>query len=140
MKRVAEILQFVRDIFQRYVSTAFVVLFCASFILWYVMKLGDTYVTEYDILVEVDGKEVRVPCVIEAVGTDLLDFRQYTRHSMHIPLGDLVYSVKHMTIDGVSQKYYVIEPHSMQRAISVRLKEAKDVSVGSIPPIEVPNQ
>ena len=140
MRRIRQIIDFIRGVLKKYISPAFVVLFCASFILWYILKLGNTYVTEYDIKVEIAGETIKVPCRVEAVGTDLLDVRKFTRRSIHIPLKDLEYTVEHRTEDGVTHKYYIINPHSMRSAISVRFKAVKDLSVGTIPPLPAPVQ
>ena len=51
MRRIRQIIDFIRGVLKKYISPAFVVLFCASFILWYILKLGNSYVTEYDIKV-----------------------------------------------------------------------------------------
>lgn len=138
MVSVKNILTFLKNLLKRYISPAFVILFCASFVLWYVLKLGNTYVTEYDINVEIEGEVIKVPCRVEAVGTDLLDFRKYTRRTLHIPLRDLEYSEEYRTEDGVTHKYLIITPHSMRSALSVRFKAAKDLSVGSVPPLPAP--
>ena len=94
MKRLHEILSVLKGWLKRYVSPAFVVLFCASFVLWYVLKLGDTYVAEYNLNVEVSGYEVEVPCTVTAKGTDLLEVRRYQHRSLVIPLEDLEYDIK----------------------------------------------
>jgi hypothetical protein len=40
----------------RYVSTAFLMMLVASFILWYIAKLSYTYTTEYTVRVNTDGE------------------------------------------------------------------------------------
>lgn len=137
MMRVRQIIDFVKGVLKRYISPAFVVLFCASFILWYILKLGNTYVTEYDIKVEIAGETIKVPCRVQAVGTDLLDVRKFTRRSIHIPLKELEYSVEPHLVDGDTTEFYVINPHSMRSAISGRFKAVKDISVGTIPLVPI---
>ncbi|MBO5216419.1 MAG: hypothetical protein J6B41_01550 [Alistipes sp.] len=133
MKRLHEILSVLKGWLKRYVSPAFVVLFCASFVLWYVLKLGDTYVAEYNLNVEVSGYEVEVPCTVTAKGTDLLEVRRYQHRSLVIPLEDLEYDIKtKIADDGDSVQYYKISRESMQNEISIRLKQA-EIVVGSVP-------
>ena len=132
MKRIQEILSIVLSWIKRYVSPAFVVLFCASFVLWYVLKLGDTYVAEYNLRVDVDGYEIEIPCTITAKGKDMLDVRRFERQSLFIPLEDLEYDIKTQTVDGASVQYYKISRESMQNEISIRLKPA-EIVVGSVP-------
>ncbi len=133
MKRLHEILTVLKGWLKRYVSPAFVVLFCASFVLWYVLKLGDTYVAEYNLNVEVSGYEVEVPCTVTAKGTDLLEVRRYQHRSLVIPLEDLEYDIKtKIADDGDSVQYYKISRESMQNEISIRLKQA-EIVVGSVP-------
>lgn len=133
MKRLQEILSVLKGWLKRYVSPAFVVLFCASFVLWYVLKLGDTYVAEYNLNVEVSGYEVEVPCTVTAKGTDLLEVRRYQHRSLVIPLEDLEYDIKtKIADDGDSVQYYKISRESMQNEISIRLKQA-EIVVGSVP-------
>ena len=54
-----------------YVSSTFIMLLCASFIMWYILKLQYTYTTNYAVLVNIEGERMRVPCVIEGKGTNL---------------------------------------------------------------------
>ena len=133
MKRLHEILSVLKGWLKRYVSLAFVVLFCASFVLWYLLKLGDTYVAEYNLSVEVSGYEIEVPCTVTAKGTDLLEVRRYQHRSLVIPLEDLEYDIKtKIADDGDSVQYYKISRESMQNEISIRLKQA-EIVVGSVP-------
>lgn len=138
MDKLKQILLFIKRLLKKYISPSFVVLFCASFILWYVLKLGDSYVTEYDIQVEIEGEVIEVPCVVEAVGTDLLKFKQYTRQPVRIPLRDLEFTIEYRTENGKTEKFYIISPHSMRSALSVRMSEAKDITVSVIPPLPAP--
>ena len=128
--RIRQIIDFVKGVLKRYISPAFVVLFCASFILWYILKLGNTYVTESDIKVEIAGETIKVPCRVQAV-------RKFTRRSIHIPLKELEYSVEPHLVDGDTTEFYVINPHSMRSAISGRFKAVKDISVGTIPLVPI---
>lgn len=122
-----------------YVSPAFILLFCASFVFWYILKLGNTYTTEYNILVNIDGQTLRIPSVVEGVGTNLLGYRSYTRKEIKLHLSDLKYKQEEIadTLSGDVVKCYVLDPQSVQNAISVRFSDIKVVSLGDIPPLPV---
>lgn len=143
MGKVAEILKMFRRWMHKYISPVFISLFCASFILWYILKLGNVYTTDYDVLVNIDGETMRVPCVVEGVGTNLFGYRVYMHKELKIPLADLKYKVEKMEDEETGEplgKFYVIDPHSMQNAISVRFSDIKVISIGDIPPMPVPEQ
>lgn len=135
-----EILKSMWGWFRSAVSTAFVILFCASFILWYILKLQYTYTTDYSVLVNVEGEQLRVPCVIEGKGTNLLGYRVNTHKEIRIPLSDLKYtftSDPEESGDGALTNMYIIDPQSMQSAISVRFSDIKVISVGDVPPLRL---
>lgn len=130
-------LQVVKRWLKSYISPAFILLFCASFVFWYILKLGNTYTTEYNILVNVDGQTLRIPSVVEGVGTNLLGYRNYTRKEIKLRLSDLKYRREEMVDEatGEQQIRYVLDPQSVHNAISVRFSDIKIVSLGDIPPI-----
>ena len=126
--------------FRSAVSTAFVILFCASFILWYILKLQYTYTTDYSVLVNIEGEQLRVPGVIEGKGTNLLGYRVNKHKEIRIPLSDLKYtftSDPEESGDGALTNMYIIDPQSMQSAISVRFSDIKVISVGDVPPLRL---
>ncbi len=121
-----------------YVSPTFVILLCASFILWYILKLQYTYTTNYSVLVNINGDRLRVPCVVEGKGTILLGYRVYMHREIHIPLSDLKYTLTQMIEEEsgeVRDDVLLIDPQSIQSAISVRVSDIKVVSVGDVPPL-----
>ena len=134
-------LQVVKRWLKSYISPAFILLFCASFVFWYILKLGNTYTTEYNILVNVDGQTLRIPSVVEGVGTNLLGYRNYTRKEIKLHLNDLKYRREEIADEatGDSQAYYVLDPQSVYNAISVRFSDIKIVSLGDIPLIAAPD-
>lgn len=140
MRKFMEILKSMWGWFRSAVSTAFVILFCASFILWYILKLQYTYTTDYSVLVNIEGKQLRVPCVIEGKGTNLLGYRVNKHKEIRIPLSDLKYtftSDPEESGDGALTNMYIIDPQSMQSAISVRFSDIKVISVGDVPPLRL---
>ncbi len=142
MGRIADKVRIFRRWIQRYVSPVFIALFCASFILWYILKLGNVYTTDYAVLVNIDGQTLRVPCVVEGVGTNLFGYRVYMHKELKIPMSDLKYKVEQAYDEESGEplgKVYVFDHQSMQSAISVRFSDIKVVSVGDIPTLPVPD-
>lgn len=123
-----------------YISPAFILLFCASFVFWYILKLGNTYTTEYSILVNIDGQTIRIPSVVEGVGTNLLGYRNYTHKEIKLRLSDLKYRTESVVDEqtGETNMCYVLDPQSVQNAISVRFSDIKIVSLGDIPHLPMP--
>lgn len=121
----------------RYVSPVFLALLVASFILWYIAKLSYTYTTEQTVRVNVDGEPFEVTCVVEGVGTNLFGYRVYMNKTLRIPLAELKYKRSHE--EGHEGKI-VIDPQSLQNAISLRVSDIKVISVGTVPEIDKPAQ
>lgn len=120
---------------RRSVSPAFLTLLTASFILWYIAKLGYTYTTEQNVRVQVDGQPFEVTCVVEGLGANLFGYRVYANKTLRIPLSELTYQTVHE--EGCEDRI-AIDPQSLQNAISVRYSDIKVLSVGAVPEIEMP--
>ena len=121
-----------------YVSSTFIMLLCASFIMWYILKLQYTYTTNYAVLVNIEGERMRVPCVIEGKGTNLLGYRVYMNREINIPLADLKYTQTHMLDEDtgeVRDDVLLFDAQSLHSAISVRVSDIKVISVGDVPPL-----
>lgn len=115
---------------KRYVSPVFIVLFVASFILWYIAKLSYTYTTDYVAKLNVDGRQIDVPCVIEGVGTNLLNHKYKIGQRMRLSMDELDSSV---VLSEDSVLVVKITPASLQKALSVRMSDIKIISLGEIP-------
>lgn len=132
---------------RHYVSPVFVTLFCASFVLWYIVKLDHTYTTEYAVHVNIDGERLRVPCVVEGKGATLFGYRVYMHRQIRIPLSELKYTVEHRSVEPqtegaeptVDETLCILDPQSLQNAISVRISDIKVISIGNIPPLPMPD-
>ena len=100
---------------KRAISPVFIGLLCASFILWYILKLQYTYTTNFSVLVNIDGERMRVPCVVEGKGVNLLGYRVYARKELKIPLEDLKYTVVNdMDESGeLLGSWYQLDAHSV---------------------------
>lgn len=122
---------------RRYVSPVYMVLLLASFILWYIAKLNYTYTTEQVIRVNVAGEQIPVTCVVEGVGTNLFGYRVYNDRVLRIPLSELRTSC---SAEEESFGKLIIDPQSLQNAISVRCTDIKIISVSSVPMLNNPHQ
>lgn len=128
---------------QNYISPAFISLLCASFILWYIVKLEHNYTTEYDVSINVDGEHLRVPCFVEGKGATLLGYQAYMHKQIKISLDDLKYAVEQEIDEQTGEavdKYCIIDPQSLLSAISVRFSDIKFISIGAIPPLPMPER
>jgi len=122
---------------RRYVSPVFLALLVASFILWYIAKLSYTYTTEQQVRLNIDGQRIEVTCVVEGVGTNLFGYRVYMNKTLRIPLDEI--KVQRSREEGHENKY-VIEPQSLQKALSTRFSDIKIISIGDIPEIDIPQE
>lgn len=122
---------------RRSVSPVFIVMLVASFVLWYIAKLNYTYTTEQTFRINVDGQKFEVTCVVEGVGTNLFGYRVYHDKSLRIPLSELRSSSSY---DEENYGKIIIEPQSLQNAISVRCTDIKIISIGDVPEIEEPKK
>ena len=122
------------------ISPVYMVLLCASFLLWYILKLQYTYTTNFSVLINVDGERLRVPCVVEGKGTNLLGYKAYSRKELKIPLKDLKYTIESDYGDSgeLLGSWYNLDPQSVQSAISVNFSDIKVISLGDIPSLAIP--
>jgi hypothetical protein len=125
---------------RRTISPVYIGLLCASFLLWYILKLQYTYTTNFSVLINVNGERLRVPCVVEGKGANLLSYRVYDRKELKLPLEDLKYTITEDWNDSgeLLGRWYELDPQSVRSAISVRFSDIKVISVGDIPLMAVP--
>ncbi|MBQ2393602.1 MAG: hypothetical protein II303_05440 [Alistipes sp.] len=122
---------------RRSVSPVFIVMLVASFILWYIAKLSYTYTTEQTFRINIDGEKFEVTCVVEGIGTNLFGYRVYHDKSLRIPLSELRSACSY---DEANYGKVIIEPQSLQNAISVRCTDIKRISIGDVPEINQPKK
>ena len=124
-----------------YISPVFIMLFVASFTLWYIAKLNYNYTTDLDVKIRIGNQRFEVPCVVEGKGTNLFGYVISTSR-LNIPLSELEYTVmREVTQIGAAPSDKVrlhLKSESLKNAISVRLSDINIRSVGSIPDIEAP--
>ena len=126
---------------KHYVSPVFIVLFVASFTLWYIAKLNYNYTTDLDVKIRIGNQRFEVSCVVEGKGTNLFGYVIST-HRLNIPLSELEYTVmREVTQIGAAPSDRVrlhIKSESLKNAISVRLSDINIRSIGDVPDIEAP--
>ena len=125
----------VYDFLRRYVSPAYIMMFIAAFVLWYITKLGETYTTEHEVTVVIDGEPYTLDCTIRGKGTDLIGYTMSSRRSrFYISTSELTFDQEILKGNDVVQRH--ISTVSLQQALAARMSDIEVVSVGSIPPIE----
>ena len=90
-------------------------------------------------LVNIEVERLRIPCVIEGKGTNLLGYRVYMHKEIKIPLTELKYSIaSEVDVEaGEVVDSIIIDPQSIQSAISVRFSDIKVISVGDVPQLSM---
>ena len=117
------------------ISPAYVSMFVAAFVLWYITKLGETYTTEHTVVVESLGTEFEVDCTIRGKGTNLVGYTFLGRRShFAVQDGELMFDSETTDEDGV--KYRHISTASLQQALASRMSDIDVVAVGAMPVIE----
>ena len=129
MKRIRRVIEKIFRWGREYVSSVFIVMLVASFVLWYLSKLNYTYTTEHDVKVTVDGESVDVCCVIEGLGTNLLGYKINRRTQLRVPLSELKYRRVRNEDDEQSGYHVEIDKQSLQDAIATRCSDIKIVSI-----------
>ena len=122
---------------KRSISPAFIAMFVASFVLWYITKLNYNYTTDYNVRLNIGGEKVEVPCVIEGKGTNLFNYKFQLSKRLRIPLEELSYQT---VSDDFGEVFLQIDPKSLQNAISVRVSDIKVVSLGDVPMLSLPEE
>lgn len=120
---------------RRYVSPAYIMMLVAAFVLWYATKLGDTYTTDHEVTVVIDGTPYTVDCTIRGKGIDLLSYTISSRRSnFEISSSELTFDNEIHAGEGIVRRH--ISTVSLQQALAARMSDIEVVAVGSLPPIE----
>lgn len=143
MKRLTALLEVWAQKLRKYISPVFLALFAVSFTLWYISKLNYSYTTDFEVDVDINGKEVVVPCIVKGKGTDLVGYTVYTSRNADVSLSELKYD----SIPVIRESDSVVIKHkarihttSMQEALAKRFSDLEIVSVGTIPDIDFPGK
>lgn len=130
MSKISELYKKLRS----YISPTYVAMLIAAFILWYITKLGETYTTDHEVVVVVDGEELNVGCTIRGKGTNLIGYTLFSRSDQFdIPSTELTFDMESVDADG--QRMHHISTVSMQQALAARMTGVDIVSVGALKPI-----
>lgn len=122
---------------RRYISPVYIMMFVAAFVLWYITKLGDTYTTEHQVTVVVDGSTIEVDCTIRGKGTDLIGYTVSSRRSsFEISSSELSFDYEGCNSNKEIVRH--ISNLSLRQALAARMSDIEVIAVGSIPPIIVP--
>lgn len=117
---------------RRYISPVYIMMLVAALVLWYATKLGETYTTDHEVTVIVDGTKYEVDCTIRGKGTDLISYTMSSRRSrFKISSSELTID-KEYPNDGTIREH--INTVSLQQALAARMSDVEVVAVGSIPP------
>ena len=117
-----------------YVSPIYVAMLFAAFVLWYSAKLGDTYTTDHEVVVVVDGERLNVDCVIRGKGTNLIGYTLFSHSDeFEIPSTELTFDMD--IVDEEGRRLHHIATVSMQQALAARMTGVDIVSVGALPSI-----
>lgn len=117
-----------------YISPTYITMLIAAFVLWYIAKLGDTYTTEHEVAVIVDGERLDVDCVIRGKGTNLIGYTLFSHSDeFEIPSTELSFDMDSVDEDG--RRMHHIATISLQQALAARMTGVEIVSVGALPPI-----
>lgn len=133
MKKIKKFFGWLR----RVISPVYIMMLVASFILWYITKLGDAYTTDRSITVNVEGKSFDVNCTIRGKGTDLIGYKFSSKNgNIDIPVAELTFDS--VVCDDEGRTLHHISPLSLQQALAARVSSIEVVAVGTFPPIEIP--
>lgn len=117
---------------RRYISAAYITMFVAAFLLWYITKLGETYTTDHKVTVVIDGEDYVVDCTIRGKGIDLIDYTMSSSRSRFVISSlELSYDKEVHNNDGTITRH--LSTVSLQQALAARMSDIEVVAVGSVP-------
>jgi hypothetical protein len=129
----------IKSLFKRlagYISPVYVTMLVAAFILWYITKLGETYTTDEQVTVVIDGQEYEVDCTIRGKGTNLINYTMKSKKSSFTILStELSFDKEEVNEDGDLMRH--ISAVSLQQALSARMIDVDIIRLGAVPSIIV---
>ena len=129
----------IKSLFKRlagYISPVYVTMLVAAFILWYITKLGETYTTDEQVTVVIDGQEYEVDCTIRGKGTNLINYTMKSKKSSFTILStELSFDKEEVNEDGDLMRH--ISAVSLQQALSARMIDGDIITLGVVPTIIV---
>lgn len=119
---------------RNYISPVYVTMLFAAFVLWYITKLGETYTTDHEVTIVVDGQEFEVGCTIRGKGTNLISYTMSSKRScFSIPSAELSYDKEVTDDNGVTYRH--VTGVSLQQALAARMNDIDVVAVTNLPTI-----
>ena len=129
----------IKSIFKRlagYISPVYVTMLVAAFILWYITKLGETYTTDEQVTVVIDGQEYEVDCTIRGKGTNLINYTMKSKKSSFTILStELSFDKEEVNEDGDLMRH--VSAVSLQQALPARMIDVDIITLGAVPTIIV---
>ena len=117
-----------------YITPGYVAMVVAAFVLWYITKLGENYTPEHEVVVEIEGKQYDVDCVIRGKGTNLIRYTIPNRENIFVvPAAELSFD-KEVT-DDAGLTYRHVTNVSLQQALNARMNDVDVIAVGAVPMI-----
>ncbi|MFI3320031.1 MAG: hypothetical protein SNH01_03905 [Rikenellaceae bacterium] len=125
--QVGMLTQMLRKRVHRYLSVPFLVMLIAAFVLWYIAKLGHTYTTDLEVVVDIENQEFDLDCYVEGVGTNLFGYKMSWGRKLSVPIEELRYEsvVDQETLD----ETLIVDLQSLSNAMSVRYSDIKIISL-----------
>lgn len=119
-----------------YITPGYVAMLFAAFVLWYITKLGESYTTEHEVVVVVDGKEYDVDCTVHGKGTNLIFYTFIDKNSrFSIPSSELSLEKVVDDVEGTTRSQFTNA--SLQQALRTRMDDVEVVSVNKSEPIVI---
>ena len=117
-----------------YITPGYIAMVVAAFTLWYITKLGESYTTEHEVVVVIDGKEYEVGCTVRGKGTNLISYTFANKN------GHFVVSAEELSFDKVvvgedGHTYRHITNVSLQQALNARMNDVDVLAVMGVPMI-----
>lgn len=117
----------------KYVSPVFIMLLLLSLIMWYITKLSYTYQSDVPVYIDIEGNKFKVECLAEGTGYKLFSHKFFRQNVITLNFRDI-----QTTQSVINNNSFVIDPFSLQNAISIRTKDLRILSVGDLPEIKIP--
>lgn len=106
----------------------------AAFLLWYITKLGETYTTDHEVTIVIDGQEIEVDCTIRGKGTDLIHYTlSSSRSRFEIPATEVIENV---ITDERGHLVRHVNGVALQQALASRMSDITVVAVGPVAPLK----
>lgn len=119
-----------------YITPGYVAMLFAAFVLWYITKLGESYTTEHEVVVVVDGKEYDVDCTVHGKGTNLIFYTFIDKNSrFSIPSSELSLEKVVNDVEGTTRLQFTNA--SLQQALRTRMDDVEVVSVNKGEPLVI---